>query len=440
MSKTKNRLVLYLSLLAISIMILSCGEKSPTKPSKTTVSGTLILPQEAEGKEYWVIIDNDSNGDNGYVALTFGTCGPGTTLHYSIDNVASGTYYIYAGVRVLSAQNNPPQNGDYLGFYGGTLMNPPDAANAVVPSSGTATFDINLEIMGGGSGVWITRSPMSKTRTSLGPHAALVNGLIYVIGGFDGVNDLSSGEVYDPVADTWDFIESMPTPRSQCDLAVVDGKIYVIGGTSNFPYPTSTLLEYDPTMDSWTVKSDMPTPRRLLSASVIDDQIYVMGGIDSSETYLSTVELYNPATDSWTTKTRMNFAKSSMTSSVINGRIYVLGGFEYGVPASTIEEYDPSTDTWGIIPTTITPRNLFTSAVFDDKIYAIGGGAIPNVGISDLVEEINPKTSSVEIRASMPTARAALASVITEGKIYVIGGRTADDNISNILEEYTPPQ
>lgn len=112
-----------------------------------TVSGSLTLPSEASGKEYFVIIDSDTDGDNGYVNDTIGTCGSGTTVDYSISNVPAGTYYVYACVRVVSAHDSPPQSGDYFGFYG-TGSTEPSEANAVVPPSGTVIFDITLSIMG----------------------------------------------------------------------------------------------------------------------------------------------------------------------------------------------------------------------------------------------------------------------------------------------------
>ena len=54
---------------------------------------------------------------------------------------------MYAVVFLGSNTSQGPQSGDYLGFYGGTIANPPNSPNASVPSSGTVAFDINLEAM-----------------------------------------------------------------------------------------------------------------------------------------------------------------------------------------------------------------------------------------------------------------------------------------------------
>ncbi|MGD9214068.1 MAG: hypothetical protein PVJ84_04610, partial [Desulfobacteraceae bacterium] len=115
-----------------------------------TITGMLTLPAEANGREYMVIVDTDTDGDNGFVASTIDTCGTGLTVDYSINAVPAGTYYIYALVLVVS-ETAPPQDGDYIGFYG-TGIDPPAVPNAFVPLTGTVAFDITLDTMGSGDG------------------------------------------------------------------------------------------------------------------------------------------------------------------------------------------------------------------------------------------------------------------------------------------------
>ncbi len=110
--------------------------------AQATVEGKLILPEPAPGREYWVLVDQDFNGDNGFVKYCGGICGSDTAVSYTISDVPAGTYYIYAGVRIVSYFGNPPEVGDYLGIYGGTIDEYPSEPKAVVPASGTVTFDI----------------------------------------------------------------------------------------------------------------------------------------------------------------------------------------------------------------------------------------------------------------------------------------------------------
>ena len=51
--------------------------------------------------------------------------------------------------------------------------------------------------------------------------AAVVGGLLYALGGYDGSNFLSSCEVYDPASNRWRAIAPMGSKRSEMAAAVV---------------------------------------------------------------------------------------------------------------------------------------------------------------------------------------------------------------------------
>lgn len=132
------------------------GEDNITNATTGTVNGTLRLPSEANGKPWVVMVDNDTNGDNGCVCSATGTCAAGSTISYSVSNVPPGTYFLYAVVFVTSDGTEGPQFGDFWGIYGGEFPdNVPSTPNANI-SSGTQTFDINLMVRQGEivSGTW----------------------------------------------------------------------------------------------------------------------------------------------------------------------------------------------------------------------------------------------------------------------------------------------
>ena len=66
---------------------------------------------------------------------------------------------------------------------------------------------------------WTTLSPMNTPRAW--PACAVVDNKIFVMGGFDGANRLRSVEVYDIESDTWSFISTMNVCRAGCGSAVV---------------------------------------------------------------------------------------------------------------------------------------------------------------------------------------------------------------------------
>ncbi len=96
--------------------------------------------------------------------------------------------------------------------------------------------------------------------------------------------------------------------------------------------------------DTWTKKTDMPTPRFGQTADVIDGKIYVIGGTHADVVGFTTVEVYDPLTDTWTKKADMPTKRQSLSTSVVNGKIYAIGGTRAmggGSRLSTVEEYIP---------------------------------------------------------------------------------------------------
>ena len=92
---------------------------------------------------------------------------------------------------------------------------------------------------------------------------------IIVIGGYGGGGHyFSSGERYDPVANTWSPIASMGTARGSHAAAVIDGLMYAIGGEDE----SSTLSSgerYDPAANAWSPIASMGTARESHAAAAI---------------------------------------------------------------------------------------------------------------------------------------------------------------------------
>ena len=172
-------------------------------------------------------------------------------------------------------------------------------------------------------------APMLTARGEFG--VAVVNGKIFAIGGLNGDGfPLSITEEYNPQTNQWTSKAPMPTPRSGFAIAVYLGKIYVIGGSVGNGFVGNNEV-YNPVSDTWEPKTSMPTPRADLCANIVNDKIYLIGGKKYSsaspffnETNLN--EVYDPANDSWTTKTPIPTPISGYASAVADGEIYIMGG------------------------------------------------------------------------------------------------------------------
>ena len=280
--------------------------------------------------------------------------------------------------------------------------------------------------------VWTFRTDMPTGRWELS--TCVVDGKIYAIGGAGPVYQaLHTVEQYDPATNTWSTKSQMPTARQALSTNVVNGKIYAIGGgvASSAAYASvetfSTVEEYDPATDTWTTKSEMPTARGFHSANVVDGRIYVIGGspVAPGNGSILTVEVYDPATDTWTQKGDMPESRRGGFTSVVNGKIYGFGGYTSRTSTS-VDEYDPVTDTWTEKANMPTYRIGLSTSVLNGKIYAIGGyvPGVPDYPGVKTMEVYDPATDSWTTGRDMPTGRWGLRTSVVDGKIYVIGGVT----------------
>lgn len=146
---------------------------------------------------------------------------------------------------------------------------------------------------------------------------------------------------------------------------------------SGYTY-TGNHLRADNLASDWTVKAPMPTARFWLSAAVVNDRIYAIGGTRLDGTYVPTNEEYNPLKDMWTTKTPMPTSRARFGVAVVNNKIYAIGGVLDNINSlsSAIEEYDPVTDTWTTKAPLPTSRNHFAVTGLNGKIYVMGGGSL----------------------------------------------------------------
>jgi len=273
---------------------------------------------------------------------------------------------------------------------------------------------------------WTRKADMPTARAA--SSSAAVKGKIYTIGGANDINltGLPIIEEYDPATDKWTTKTDMPTPRWGLSASVVNDKIYAIGGCLRYPWPgvgvpTATVEEYNPETDTWTKKADMPTtPRWYCPASVVNGKIYVVGGTSNDQgNKFSIVEEYDPVTDTWTRKTDMPTARWALNSSASGGRIYAFGGPLQLIGTRTVEEYNPETDTWRKVADMPTGRYMFTASEVNGKIYVIGGV----IGILNLNWNLPEWKGLSIVEEYTPDGWQPAQSVSPQGKLPITWGR-----------------
>ncbi|KAM6110647.1 septin-4 [Pterocles gutturalis] len=113
---------------------------------------------------------------------------------------------------------------------------------------------------------------------------------VYVYGGFNGPNFLSTAEVYDPRTNQWIFITPMGS-RSGAGVIAYGNKVYVGGGFDGITHLRSTEA-YNPTTNAWRAIPPMSNPRSSFGIEVLDDSVFIVGGFNGVRT-TSNMERYN---------------------------------------------------------------------------------------------------------------------------------------------------
>ncbi len=252
-----------------------------------------------------------------------------------------------------------------------------------------ARLDNHVYVLGGlgpGGGTRVdvydvsTDSWEEGPRLPVGHHhggAAAVGGKIYSIGGFATEGGSFFGrplpDVYElhPAQGTW--IEKTPLPRARGaqTIAVVDEKIYSIGGRLAGP-AIGDVSVYDPTTDTWTDLLPIPTPRDHLASGVLDGKIYVVGGRNANVSGTGQLEVFDPVAGTWETRASMPTPRSGLGAAVVGSVLMVFGGEIPGVFAQN-EAYDPRADRWYSLDPMPVPRHGIVAAVVDNRILVSGG-------------------------------------------------------------------
>ena len=335
-----------------------------------------------------------------------------------------------------------------------------DAATEPTASPEPATGAPALAVT---SNSWITRNALPMTRSG---HAlatvtnAAGQSVVYVIGGLAaGRWPNAKVAAYNVATNTWTWPRQLPVPLAESNGAgVINGRIYVSGGWSTSPeWPSGALYMYNPATNTWTRKRDMPVvttdgeddyPGGSGVTGVINGKLYVVAGCFEAQEpwgYFETCNplffRYDPATDRWT-RLPSPFGSNTPTGTqggggVIGGKFYLIATSYYTGDAR-FSVYDPATNRWTPKPILGAARWGAATAVLGGKLYVMGG----NRRNGDVVETLNltsvfdPMTNVWSQRGPLPSPRAGIAgtTVMLNGtpRIEVIGGAAPGNNLQYI--------
>lgn len=217
-----------------------------------------------------------------------------------------------------------------------------------------------------GRGIWRDLAPMPTARANLA--TAVLNGRVYAIGGFGGSGEVGQQnvvETFDPRTGRWEQSRPLPQPRGGPAAATLGGLLYVVGGEIPLPHGrfkiVNSMVVYNPRNNTWRNAAPMPTARENFTTVTSGGFLYAIGGLDSALKSVATVERYDPRTNHWRTMSRMVESRAfpcAVETTVNNRRVIAaVGGSEFSADMDlvqirrTTEVFDISSGRWTLLNT-----------------------------------------------------------------------------------------
>lgn len=184
-------------------------------------------------------------------------------------------------------------------------------------------------------------------------------------------------------AGQWEDYNEMPTARCQATAVAYQSMLTVIGGmiwAEGKRTIVSTIEILNTTNGSWYTCNNLPSPYSQLKPAVIDDKLYLIGGFNehiepSSEMIAASLDTLLSYKLNW--QSLPNAPWHFSTAAVLHNKfLLTVGGRKPLIKTSQTCEvciFNPSSGVWECIANIPEARSLPAAVGMDDKIVVIGG-------------------------------------------------------------------
>ncbi len=235
------------------------------------------------------------------------------------------------------------------------------------------------------SGSWEKTASLASARYALG--LAGYGSTLFSFGGTkDGVNHFSDVDSVSVTGTVWDTACALPVPFAGSAVCAIGNKTYCIGGitkVADSDVVSNAIYEFDASTGQCVLKNYMRTRRVFHQAAVLNGKIYIIGGLAGASSLndcvaQASMEVFNPATNMSEPDTfgSLGTPRYYFGAAEANGKLYALGGCsseQSAASLSSIEEYDPAFNIWSVKADMPAARSNFAAVSWQGAVYAVGG-------------------------------------------------------------------
>lgn len=297
----------------------------------------------------------------------------------------------------------------------------------------------------------MVQARLSHTQTRLD------DGRVLLAGGLGYGGPLESGEVFDPVSETFEGIDDLMTRTRFGHTATLlnDGRVLIAGGyEEGFLDTLDTAEVFDPADNSFRrVDSKMSVGRALHTATPLDDgSVLLVGGTDGVKGFTQ-ADLFDPATETFTpvedTMTSARYGHAATSLGDTNPGMVMLSGGTDGEKTDASATFFDASDL-GFARFVPVPEDeedpmvagrLYHTATLlaDGRVALVGGfsGELASGEPTDLIEIFDPGVAVFAEAARLEQARSGhTAALLPDGRVVVIGGIDPDFVILDSTEVF----
>ena len=194
--------------------------------------------------------------------------------------------------------------------------------------------------------------------------------------------------LYDPIARTWEFVDSTNHGLARGDGSSVrlqDGRILIVGGHQEigkeFTEPTATaeIIDLDQPNPMWQNVASMSRGRSFVNTVLLPDgNVFVVGGGEPQDVV---PELFNPNTNTWTNMAAHDIIRGYHSTALLlpDARVITSGGA--GADGPGLFKESSEIEIWSPYYLFSTPRpvinNLVTAANYGQQVVMSYSSSVP---------------------------------------------------------------